>query len=144
MPSFLIIFSKPFCPDLRPPACAATAMESLLSTLHTFFSFPHKHKINFSFTSICTTGYFIFFFLMKPLVCHAQLFHHTNTAIFTPFLLPILFFMHIFEILNTFSQMLIEILRRKDDFTKTSQVPFTFYFIEKTNFLCIWSSPLWS
>ena len=44
---------------------------------------------------------------------------------------------------NTFPYMPIEIPNAKDHFTRTLQMPFTCYFIIKTNFLWIWSSFLW-
>ena len=104
--------------------------------------FPHKYKINFCFTSTSDISDFPFVFLIRPNVCHAQLFHHRTLAIsfllhFFPNTIPL---MYTFKTLSTFSHMSIEISQRIIASSRTSRVPLTCHFIVKTYFPYAWSS----
>ena len=79
-------------------------------------------------------------------VGHAQLFFITELQQSSDFYISLpdsIPPMHTFKALNTFSHTIIEIPQRKEDFIRTYQIPFTCYFIIKTNFLSVWSAALW-
>ena len=113
--------------------------------LSVFFS--HKHKINFCSTSTSTISDFPLACLIKPSVCYAQFSFITkfqqspSFCISFPNTIPLVY---TFKTLSTSHYMSIEISQRNNDFTRTSQVPLTHYFIAETNFLCVWFSALWT
>ena len=81
----------------------------------------------------------IFLFVIKPSVCHVQLFFITDfqqSSFFSISFPNTTFPIHVFKTLSTFPHIPIKIPPRNDDFSRTSKVSLTRHFIIKTLPLC--------